>query len=155
MGYISDFDCQAKFGRFHRITEQMICAGNVEDEAVCKADSGGPLTWKDAQGKWNVIGGCHGDLTAMVTSLKCMLRSLRFWIGSSQILKLVETSNVMVVTLLSPPPQLHHARISGQLGYAGFSAVLASAFLRRSRMSAKRHVTPACHNQLSTSFNLH
>jgi len=64
--YISDVDCQAKFGRFHRITEQMICAGNVEDEAVCKADSGGPLTWKDAQGKWNVIGvvswglDCHG-----------------------------------------------------------------------------------------------
>merc|ERR1712029_717151 len=146
---------QAKFGRFHRITEQMICAGNVEDESVCKGDSGGPLTWKDAQGKWNVIGVVSWGLDCHVVSLKCMLRSLRFWIGSSQILKLVETSSVMVVTHLTPPPQLHHARISGQLGYAGFSAVLASAFLRRSRMSAKRHVTPACHNRQSTSFNLH
>ena len=23
---------------------------------ACKRDSGGPLTWQDSQGKWNVIG---------------------------------------------------------------------------------------------------
>ena len=34
--YIFDSDCQAKYGKYHRITEQMICAGNVEDEGISR-----------------------------------------------------------------------------------------------------------------------
>jgi len=55
--FVSDNVCKDKYGN-DRITEQMVCAGNIEEGGIdaCQADSGGPLTWKDTNGKWNIIG---------------------------------------------------------------------------------------------------
>jgi len=57
--FVSDSVCKDKYEAVQKpITEQMICAGNVAEGGIdsCGGDSGGPLTWRDAQGKWNVIG---------------------------------------------------------------------------------------------------
>jgi len=53
--FVSDNVCKS---RYSTLSEQMMCAGNVEEGGVdsCQGDSGGPLTWRDAQGKWNIIG---------------------------------------------------------------------------------------------------
>jgi len=61
--FISDSVCTAKYANPAKpwqpaqISKAMICAGKEEGGIdACQMDSGGPLTWKDAQGKWNIIG---------------------------------------------------------------------------------------------------
>jgi len=62
--FIPDSLCQAKYANPPhpfgpaQISKAMICAGDAVKGGIdaCQMDSGGPLTWKDAQGKWNVIG---------------------------------------------------------------------------------------------------
>jgi len=62
--FISDSVCQQKYSNPRpgyspaTITDEMICAGNAAEGGIdsCQGDSGGPLTWRDSQGKWNIIG---------------------------------------------------------------------------------------------------
>jgi len=57
--FIEDSVCTDKYAAAGQtITDQMICAGNLEEGGIdsCQGDSGGPLTWRDGAGKWNIIG---------------------------------------------------------------------------------------------------